>query len=69
MSAPLSLEDELARAEADLLRADFTDSTAKMLREKASARQRIADFKRRIAVRDSTYLENAVASLGDRHAG
>lgn len=48
-----SLEDQLAAAENDLLRADYTDSFAKMQREKNDARERIAKIKRLIADRDA----------------
>ena len=65
-----TLEEQLERAEMDLVRADYTESTAKMLREKEEARARIAVIRKQMAERDEhQHLENACASLGDRHAG
>jgi hypothetical protein len=40
-------------AERDLICADYTESTAKMLREKEAARARIASIKRQIAERNA----------------
>lgn len=69
MNAPLTLEDQLAIAERDLICAQMIDSTARMQTEVAQCRGRIAAIKKLIAERDDAHLENAVASLGDRHAG
>lgn len=48
-----TLEEQLERAEFDLVRADYTESTAKILREKDDARQRIASIKKQIEARDA----------------
>lgn len=64
-----TLEEQLERAEMDLVRADYTESTAKMLREKEEARARIAAIRKQIAERDERqHLESAVSALGDNHA-
>lgn len=48
-----SLEEQLERAEFDLVRADYTESTAKMQAEKDDARQRITSIKKQIEARDA----------------
>jgi hypothetical protein len=50
---PSLLERRLELAERDLICADYTESTAKMLREKEAARARIASIKRQIAERNA----------------
>lgn len=65
-----TLEDQLERAERDLICAKMIDSTSRMIAETAECERRIASIKRQIAERDERqHLENAVSSLGGRHAG
>lgn len=65
-----TLEEQLERAERDLICAQMIDSTARMIAETAECERRIASITRQIAERDeSQHVENGVAALGDRHAG
>jgi len=65
-----SFEEQLAVAERDLICAKMIDDWTRCQRETAECERRIASIKRQIAERDERqHLENAVSSLGDRHAG
>jgi len=65
-----TLEEQLERAESDLICAQMIDDWTRCQREMAVCERRIASIKRQIAERDERqHLENGVASLGDRHAG
>ena len=70
MTAALSLEDHLERAERDLVCARMIDNTNRMWAEITECERRIAAIKRQISERDERqHVENAVSALGDRHAG
>lgn len=65
-----TLEDQLERAKHDLFCAQMIDDWTRCQREMAVCERRIASIKRQIAERDERqHIENAVSSLGDRHAG
>jgi len=61
------LEDQLANAERSLLCAERIDDFARMERETAYWRGRVAEIKRQITD-ETAYLRSAVDALGDRHA-
>jgi hypothetical protein len=64
-----TLEEQLERAERDLVCAQMIDSTARMIAETEECERRIGSIKRQIAERDEReHVENAVAALGDDHA-
>lgn len=65
-----TLEEQLERAERDLICAKMIDDWPRCQRETAECERRIASIKRQIAERDERqHVENGVAALGDRHAG
>lgn len=49
----ISLEEQLERAERDLVCARMIDSTARMIVETAKCEQRIAEIKKQIEARDA----------------
>lgn len=61
------LEQKLEYAERSLLCAERIDNFARMERETAYWRGRVAEIKRQIAD-EAAYVRNAVDALGDRHA-
>ncbi|MCO5144588.1 MAG: hypothetical protein M9895_00265 [Aquamicrobium sp.] len=70
MTREPTLEEQLARAERDLVCASMIDDWTRCQRETAECERHIASIKRQIAERDERqHIENACASLGDRHAG
>ena len=59
-----SLEDQLAQAERSLVCAEHIDNFARLEREPAYWRGRVAEIKRQMAD-ESAYLRSAVDALGD----
>lgn len=65
-----TLEEQLERAKHELFCAQMIDDWSRCQRETAECERRITSIKRQIAERDERqHIENAVSSLGDRHAG
>lgn len=71
-AATLSLDEQLERAERDLVCAEMIDNYSRMIRETDAARARIRRIKAAIADRDARsereHIEDAVLALGDRCA-
>lgn len=65
-----TLEEQLERAERDLICARMIDNWPRCQRETAECERRIASIKRQMAEREEReHVENAVAALGGDHVG